>query len=58
MAGYANGTLNQKSLLIASVVVVTMVFISILKKSFFRLVPVISVAIGYTVAMALGLVDF
>lgn len=59
MAGYANGTFEPKSLLIASVVVVTMVFISILKKSFFRLVPIlISVAIGYTVAMALGLVDF
>jgi len=39
-------------------VVITMIFISILKKSFFRLVPIlISVAIGYAVAYFMGDVD-
>ena len=58
MAGYANSAFDVDSLIIASVVVVTMIFISILKKSFFRLVPIlISVAIGYFVAYLMGDVD-
>ena len=56
MAGYANNAFDVDSLIIALVVVVTMIFISILKKSFFRLVP-ISVAIGYFVAYLMGDVD-
>ena len=58
MAGYANNAFDVDSLIIALVVVVTMIFISILKKSFFRLVPIlISVAIGYFVAYLMGDVD-
>ena len=58
MAGYANNAFDVDSLIIALVVVVTMISISILKKSFFRLVPIlISVAIGYFVAYLMGDVD-
>ena len=58
MAGYANNTFDRDSLIIALVVVITMIFISILKKSFFRLVPIlISVAIGYLVAYFMGDID-
>ena len=58
LAGYANNAFDVDSLIIALVVVVTMIFISILKKSFFRLVPIlISVAIGYFVAYLMGDVD-
>ncbi|MCI7342999.1 MAG: uracil-xanthine permease family protein [Fusobacterium necrophorum] len=59
MAGYSNGSFDSKSLIISGIVVISMVCISILKKSFFRLVPIlISVAIGYIVAMCFDLVDF
>ena len=55
MAGYSNNTFDKDSLII---VVVTMISISILKKSFFRLVPIlISVVIGYIVAYFMGDVD-
>ena len=58
MAGYSNNTFDRDSLIIALVVVITMIFISILKKSFFRLVPIlISVIIGYTVAYFMGDID-
>ena len=57
MAGYSNNTFDKDSLIIA-LVVVTMISISILKKSFFRLVPIlISVVIGYVVAYFMGDVD-
>ena len=57
MAGYSNNTFDKDSLIIA-LVVVTMISISILKKSFFRLVPIlISVVIGYIVAYFMGDVD-
>lgn len=59
MAGYSNGTFDRDSLIVASLVVLTMIGISILKKSFFRLVPIlISVIVGYTVSYFLGHVDF
>lgn len=59
MAGYANGKFDRDSILIASVVVVTMIVISGLRKSFFRLVPIlVSVFIGYIVAGLMGHVDF
>ncbi|MBZ4682844.1 MAG: uracil permease [Fusobacteriaceae bacterium] len=59
MAGYSNGRFDLKSLLIASIVIITMIIISVMEKSFFRLVPIlISVTVGYIVAMFLGLVDF
>lgn len=58
MAGYSNGKFDVHSLIIALIVVFTMVFISILEKSFFRLVPIlISVIVGYIVAIMLGHVD-
>ena len=58
MAGYSNNTFNTDSLIIALAVVITMISISILKKSFFRLVPIlISVAVGYIIAYFMGDVD-
>lgn len=59
MAGYNNGHFDPKSLIVAIVVVTCMVSISILEKSFFRLVPIlISVVVGYATAAALGMVDY
>ncbi|MDO4690671.1 MAG: solute carrier family 23 protein [Fusobacterium sp.] len=59
MAGYSNGSFDRDGLIISSVVVLTMVFISILKKSFFRLVPIlISVMVGYVLSIMLGHVEF
>ena len=59
MAGYSNGHFDTKSLIVAGIVVVSMIIISILGKSFFRLVPIlISVILGYIAAMVLGMVDF
>ncbi|WP_432204916.1 uracil-xanthine permease family protein [Cetobacterium somerae] len=59
MAGYSNGHFDLKSLTVALIVVISMITISILEKSFFRLVPIlISVILGYVVSMILGLVDF
>lgn len=59
MAGYANGKFDGKSLIVAGVVILSMIIISILGKSFFRLVPIlISVTLGYIVAIFLGMVDF
>lgn len=59
MAGYSKGHFDAKSLIVSLIVVSTMVAISILKKSFFRLVPIlISVIVGYIAAYFLGMVDF
>lgn len=59
MAGYSNGHFDLKSLIVAIVVISCMVSISILEKSFFRLVPIlISVIVGYATAAALGMVDY
>jgi len=59
MIGYSNGKFELKGLIIALVVVATMVVISVLEKSFFRLVPIlVSVMVGYTLAVLFGLVDF
>lgn len=59
MAGYSNNRFDIKSFIVAFVVIISMISISILKKSFFRLVPIlISVIIGYIVAAFLGMVDF
>lgn len=59
MAGYSNGQFDTKSLIVSGIVVISMIIISILGKSFFRLVPIlISVILGYIVATFLGLVDF
>lgn len=59
MAGYSNGNFDMKSLAIALVVIISMIFISVLEKSFFRLVPIlISVVLGYIVSIIFGMVDF
>lgn len=59
MAGYANGKFDTHSLIITIVVLISMIAVSILKKSFFRLVPIlISVTVGYIAAICLGDVDF
>ncbi|MGL5123853.1 MAG: uracil-xanthine permease family protein [Fusobacteriaceae bacterium] len=59
MAGYSNGTFQSKSLIVALIVIISMITISVLEKSFFRLVPIlISVIIGYIAASFLGMVDF
>ncbi|MGL4392987.1 MAG: uracil-xanthine permease family protein [Fusobacteriaceae bacterium] len=58
MAGYSNGAFNMKSLAVALAVLVSMVTISVIGKSFFRLVPIlISVIFGYIISMAFGMVD-
>lgn len=59
MAGYHNGVFEMKSLIVALVVITSMVGITMLEKSFFRLVPIlISVILGYSTAYMLGMVDF
>ncbi|MFK4785611.1 uracil-xanthine permease family protein [Fusobacterium sp. MFO224] len=59
MAGYSNGVFDTKSLIVSGTVVICMILISLLGKSFLKLVPILmSVLIGYLVAMFLGMVDF
>ena len=59
MAGYSNGHFDEKSLIVSGIVVLSMIGISILGKSFFKLVPIlISVILGYIVSIFLGMVDF
>ncbi|WP_300620099.1 uracil-xanthine permease family protein [uncultured Fusobacterium sp.] len=59
MAGYANGKFDTKSLIVAFAVIITMVSITMMKKSFLRLIPILSaVIVGYIVATFLGMVDF
>ena len=59
MIGYSNGHFDIKGLTIALIVVISMIGISVLEKSFFRLVPIlISVTLGYIAAIPVGLVNF
>ena len=59
MSGYSNGKFEVKSLIIALSVLITMIVVSILGKSFFKLVPIlISVIVGYLVSMCFGIIDF
>ena len=59
MAGYANGKFDTKSLIVAISVILTMITITMMKKSFLRLIPILSaVIVGYIVATLLGMVDF
>ncbi len=47
-----------QGLLVATVVIITMIIVSIFAKGFFKMVPIlISVIVGYLVALALGMVD-
>lgn len=59
MAGYANGKFDPKSLIVATVVILVMVFITMMKRSFFRLIPILAaVVVGYAVAAFMGMVNF
>lgn len=59
MAGYKDNSFDPKSFIIAIIVITTMIIISILERSFFRLVPIlIAVIVGYFTAFMLGVVDF
>lgn len=59
MAGYNNGTFDPKSLVVAGIVILSMITITMMKKSFLRLIPIlISVILGYIAAIFLGFVDF
>ena len=59
MMGYANNVFDPKSLIISGTVVLSMIVFSVLGKGFFKLVPIlVSVAVGYILAMAMGMVDF
>lgn len=51
MAGYSQGKFDTKSLIVALAVILTMVSITMLKKSFLRLIPILAaVIVGYIVA--------
>jgi len=59
MAMYKDGAFNLKYLLIAVVVIATMILVSSIGHSFFRLVPIlVSVFVGYLVSALAGMVDF
>ncbi|MBR8701794.1 Uracil permease [Fusobacterium sp. DD29] len=59
MAGYANGKFDPKSLVVACVVILVMVFITMMKRSFLRLIPILAaVIVGYIVATFMGMVNF
>ena len=59
MSGYSNSKFEIRSLIIALSVLITMIVVSILGKSFFKLVPIlISVIVGYLVSMSFGIIDF
>jgi uracil permease len=59
MIGYTDGKFDLVGLMIAFVVIASMIIISVLEKSFFRLVPIlISVILGYIISIPAGLVNF
>ncbi|NME69238.1 uracil-xanthine permease family protein [Flammeovirga aprica] len=59
MAGYNDGKFDNQSLIIALSVITTMVISSMLKNSFFKLMPIlISVTVGYSIAALMGVVDY
>lgn len=59
MAGYNNGSFDTKSLIVVLVVLTTVIVVSMLEKSFFRLVPILlAVITGYITSMFFGMVDF
>lgn len=59
MAFYNNGDFSSTAAIIATIVILTMVIVSIFFHGFFKLVPIlISIAVGYVVAIFFGLVDF
>lgn len=53
------GTYDYRYIIVSTVVVISMIVISMLEKSFFKLVPIlISVMLGYILSIWFGLVDF
>ena len=53
-----DGSFNQTSALVSSIVLITMIVVSIFAKGFFKLVPIlISVIVGYSISLFLNLVD-
>lgn len=59
MAGYNDGEFDNQSLIISLSVITTMVISSMLKNSFFRIMPIlISVTVGYVIAAMMGVVDY
>ncbi len=53
-----NGAFSWDSTIVATIVLLTMIIVSIFSKGFFKLVPIlVSVVIGYIVAIPFGLVD-
>jgi uracil permease len=49
---------DSKALLVSVIVLITMIIVSIFAKGFFKLVPIIiAIAVGYLLALALGMVD-
>ena len=59
MIGYNNNSFEIKNLIVAFSVIITMIIVSSLKKSFFKLVPIlIAIFVGYIVSYMLGILDF
>ncbi|MFV0553515.1 MAG: uracil-xanthine permease family protein [Mangrovibacterium sp.] len=55
---YVDGVFNNVSLIISLAVILTMIICSVIDKSFFRLVPILtSVIVGYVVAGFFGVLD-
>lgn len=59
MAGFSHGKFDGKSLIVSIVVILIMVSITMMKKSFLRLIPILAaVIVGYIVAAFFGMVNF
>ncbi|TCK98111.1 uracil permease [Natranaerovirga hydrolytica] len=57
-AMYQDNVFSPEFLLVSSIVVLTMIVVSVFAKGFFKLVPIlISVIVGYILALALGMVE-
>lgn len=58
MAFYADGTFSNRSTIIATIVIITMITVSIFFKGFFKMVPIlIAITVGYIVSIMFGIVD-
>ena len=59
MIGYNKNSFEVKNLIVAFSVIITMIIVSSLKKSFFKLVPIlIAIFVGYIVSYMIGILDF
>ncbi|MGL4524937.1 MAG: uracil-xanthine permease family protein [Spirochaetia bacterium] len=58
MAGYSTQSLDYKAMFLAAITVATMIVISFLQHSFFRLVPILfAIFVGYVVGIFMGMVN-